>query len=449
MKTPRAWHTSLAARHGLVMLAFVALGSLLLLAWLRSQQLEEARRVFLSVTHNDTDFVKRLNLPRSPKLAADLKQLLRMDIYFRENGEKSGEFIPPLPDSLVPALKPARANGSLISLPDGQEAVIFPMDEHYDMIFLHRPQQAALSLWHPATRVALLAFWVFSAFFAWIIGMQVVGPVSRLTRRLPGFLTQSGDGLPETRRNDEVGELARTLVQARQDLFTERTLREQSERLALLGRVATGLAHEIKNPLASIQLHAQLMDHENMEAESQASLRHLLAEVRVIEGLVNQWLYLARPAPPKKSPVMLADLLKETIQMLQPQAAHADVMVELAVSPTAHLPPVAGDRTRLQQVFRNLIINAIQAMPGGGWLRISLEQQADAQHILFHDDGPGFSDQALSQGDELFFSEKEGGMGVGLNVAREIISAHQGKMSLKNHPESGAIVEIALPMGNS
>lgn len=444
----RAWYRSLAARHGLVMLAFVALGSLLLLGWLRARQADEAQRLFLSVTQNDTDFVRRLNLPRSPKLAADLKQLLRMDIHFREKGP-AGRTTPPLPEKLETTLTGGKADGRLIALSDGREAVIYPLDETHDMIFLNRPQEATLSPWHPATRVALLAFWLFSAFFAWIIGQQVVRPVSRLTRRLPGFLSRSGDDLPETRRQDELGELARTLVQARQDLYTERALREQSERLALLGRVATGLAHEIKNPLASIQLHAQLMDHEAMDAESQTSLQHLLAEVRVIEGLVNQWLYLARPAPPKKQPVHLAELLEETLQMLRPQARHADVEIVFSAAAASGLPPLPGDRARLQQVFRNLIINAIQAMPTGGRLVIEVAEQGSGQRLTFRDHGSGFSEHALAHGNELFFSEKEGGMGVGLHVAREIVSAHGGEISLKNHPDSGAIVEIALPMGNS
>lgn len=444
----RAWYRSLAARHGLVMLAFVALGSLLLLAWLRARQTDEAQRLFLSVTQNDTDFVRRLNLPRSPKLAADLKQLLRMDIHFREK-RPAGKTSPPLPEELEATLNGREADGRLIALSNRREAVIYPLDETHDMIFLNRPQVATLSPWHPATRLALLAFWLFSAFFAWIIGQQVVRPVSRLTRRLPGFLSRSGDDLPETRREDELGELARTLVQARQDLYAERALREQSERLALLGRVATGLAHEIKNPLASIQLHAQLMDHEAMDAESQTSLQHLLAEVRVIEGLVNQWLYLARPAPPKKQPVHLAELLEETLQMLRPQARHADVDIIFSAAAAGGLPPLPGDRARLQQVFRNLIVNAIQAMPTGGSLVIEVAVQDSGQRLTFRDHGTGFSERALAHGNELFFSEKEGGMGVGLHVAREIISAHGGKMSLKNHPDTGAIVEIALPMSNS
>jgi signal transduction histidine kinase len=95
------------------------------------------------------------------------------------------------------------------------------------------------------------------------------------------------------------------------------------------------------------------------------------------------------------------------------------------------------------------MINAIQAMPSGGELRIGLTVVHDKIVFSFHDDGPGFTSAALDRGEELFFTEKEGGMGVGLNVAQEIISAHEGQMTLKNHPEEGALVEITLPMSKS
>lgn len=440
MSTTKRWHQSLSARYGVVMVGFVALGSLLLLTWLRYQQQEEAGRVFVTVAQNDVDFVRRLNLPRSAKLAEDLRQLLRMDIHFRN---RLGLIEPPLHSAETPALKAQAAAPEVIPLPTGRQALILILDDQEDMIFIRESPALTLSLWHPATRHALITFWLLSALFAWIIGQQVVGPVRRLTRDLTGFFSHAQRSLPETLRADEIGELARALTQARDDLLTERERREQSERLALLGRVATGLAHEIKNPLASIQLHAQLMESVDLDAESQTSLRHLLAEVRVIEGLVNQWLYLARPASPKKQPLEALALLNETLEMLQPQAAHAGVSLQWEAKTDSH---ILGDRLRLQQVLRNVILNAIQAMPGGGVLEIVLENQAAHLKITFHDHGPGFSTAALDHGAELFFSEKEGGMGVGLNVAREIISAHDGQIVLKNHPEGGALVEITLPM---
>ena len=445
MQTKKRWHRSLSARYGVVMVGFVAVGSLLLLTWLRHQQQEEAQRLFVTVAQNDADFVRRLNLPRSAKLAADLRQLVRMDIHFRN---RAGRTEPPLLADEGVVLAGAAGSTEMIRLGTGREALVLPLDDEHEMIFIRSPGALTLSLWQPTTRYALVAFWLFSAVFAWVLGQQVVGPVGRLTRGLAGFFGQAERGLPETRREDEIGELARALTQARDDLLAERLRREQSERLALLGRVATGLAHEIKNPLASIQLHAQLMESVAMDRESQTSLAHLLAEVRVIEGLVNQWLYLARPASPKKQPLALMALVEETVSLLAPQAQHAGVEVETGAGtpPQIQRATILGDRMRLQQAFRNVILNALQAMPEGGRLRIGMEAEEGGVRLVFQDGGRGFSPSALDHGTELFFSEKEGGMGVGLNVTGEIISAHGGRIALKNDPKGGARVEITLPM---
>lgn len=429
-------HRSLATRFVVVFAVFVMVGSLLLLTWLRLQQREESERLFLQLANTDADFVQRLNLPRSAKLAEDLRQLLRMEIYFRD---AEGHFEPPATEDLKPVLEKSPRH-EVLDLTGGRQALILRLDARHDMIFIRSAPEVTLSLWHPATRHALLAFWLLSAALGWVIAGQVVRPVGRLTRGLGGFFESKAHVPVETARRDEIGELARALTQARDDLLDEREKREQSERMALLGRVATGLAHEIKNPLAAIQLHTQLMDASRLDAESQQSLQHVQAEAKVIEGLVNQWLYLTRPMPPKMQTLDVGEALAETVETLRAQADHAGVTMRAEATPWR--ARLQGDRARLQQAFRNVMLNAIQAMPHGGELRIEMTRD----NILFHDGGPGFSAEALAHGAELFFSEKEGGMGVGLNVVQEIISAHGGHIMLKNHPQGGAVVVIGLRM---
>ena len=138
------------------------------------------------------------------------------------------------------------------------------------------------------------------------------------------------------------------------------------------------------------------------------------------------------------------EVLMETVETLRAQAHHAGV--KLLVETTLTSAQIQGDRARLQQAFRNVILNGIQAMPRGGELRMEICSDADRCRLTFQDSGTGFSEAALAHGAELFFSEKEGGMGVGLNVVQEIISAHGGGIMLKNHPQGGAVVVIALPM---
>jgi len=437
--TPPAAPHSLATRFVVVFAAFVVAGSLFLLGWLRFQQQAENERVFLTLAQADADFVQRLNLPRSAKLAEDLGQLLRMQIHFRD---AQGAMEPTLAAREAAPLK-ALPLGAVHELSHQWQALVLKLDGRHDMIFIRKTPEATLSLWHPATRNALLAFWLLSAALGWVIARQVVRPVQQLTRGLGGFFTSKNHVPAEAQRGDEIGELARALTKARDELIEERQRREQSERMALLGRVATGLAHEIKNPLASIQLHAQLVDVAAMDVESAQSLQHVQSEARVIEGLVNQWLYLTRPVPPKVQELDVGQVLTETVETLKAQADHASVLIRHPELPRMLMQ---GDRARLQQVFRNILLNGIQAMPRGGELEITQQNLAKRVEISFRDHGAGFSDAALAHGADLFFSEKEGGMGVGLNVVQEIITAHGGAVHLRNHAEGGAVVTVGLPL---
>ena len=155
MKKPqeRLRRGSLVTRFVLVFVTFVAAGSLLLLAWLRYQQQAEEERIFLRLAHTDADFVQRLNLPRSAKLAEDLQQLLSMSLYFRD---AEGHFEPALHADKIRWLKD-RPRNEVLSLKNGEKALILRLDTSHDMIFIRAGSEAALSLLHPATRNALMA----------------------------------------------------------------------------------------------------------------------------------------------------------------------------------------------------------------------------------------------------------------------------------------------------
>ena len=216
--------------------------------------------------------------------------------------------------------------------------------------------------------------------------------------------------------------LALAWVMARRFLATAR--------LAVLGKMAASLAHEIHNPVAAIRLHAQLGEP--------AALPLIRAEADRIESLVNQWQFLAKPTPPATSPVDLHDVVATVATALAAQAEHARVTIATNV-PVGSL--VRADRRRLEQALRNIAWNAIQAMPGGG--KLTFEYRDGRLGVL--DTGRGFSPTALARGTELFFSEREGGMGIGLSVAHEIIRAHGGALTLENSPTGGASVWLKLP----
>lgn len=204
------------------------------------------------------------------------------------------------------------------------------------------------------------------------------------------------------------------------------------QRLAMLGRMATSLAHEIQNPVAAIRLHGQLLAKADPGTASM-----IVDEATAIEGLVSQWMFLARPEPPAVAEVDLAEVLRQAGRLLGPAASHAGVEWQWDVEGAGR---VRGDARRLGQVFRNLMVNAIQAMPEGGVLTVAAKERS----VRVSDTGRGFSPTALRRWSDLLFSEKEGGMGIGLSVAREIVRAHGGRLSVGNRPEGGAWVSVEL-----
>jgi signal transduction histidine kinase len=230
--------------------------------------------------------------------------------------------------------------------------------------------------------------------------------------------------------------------------------------------MATGLAHEINNPVTAIKLHAQLLEGETSAPQAtRDSLGIIIAEAAKIEGLVSQWMFLARPQPPQTSRCDLCEIIAAAVRTHTPSAVHSGVRI---ANETAAGLWVDGDARRMSQAVGNLIINAIQAMAAhGGTLRITAndecrmtdDERVQPAHeakpfvirppslvICFHDTGRGFSEAALARHAELFFSEKEGGMGIGLSVASEILRAHGGELRVENSPAGGAVVTVILPL---
>jgi signal transduction histidine kinase len=205
-----------------------------------------------------------------------------------------------------------------------------------------------------------------------------------------------------------------------------------AQRFGLLGSLAASLAHEIRNPIAAIRLHGQLL-----ERTAPASAGLIVYEAAKIEDMLNQWMFLARPEPPRKTEVTLAELITNTVRVLKPAADHANVQLVVTALPGRR---VQADVHRLGQVFHNIILNAIQAMPEGGTLFITVSDK----DVRFADTGPGFSPAALRRAAHTLYSEKEGGMGLGLNVARKIVRAHEGNLVIGNRTEGGAVVRVIL-----
>jgi signal transduction histidine kinase len=440
-------------------LAFVALGSLVIVGWFQSATERESRTLFATLASTNGKLIRSSGLPLDAATAADFSRALGMQVFFRRKTW----------DITMGRDMAARPSAELVPTPTGEladnvavlyritpeegigyagrrfQVIAVPLDDAATLLLARRIERAGGLLLDPGTLLVLALFWVLSVGLAWAIARGVVRPLRQLTEYLPQLATDSRTLPPGAERQDELGQLARSFLETRDLLRDERSRRAQSERLALLGRMATGLAHEIHNPLAAIRLHAQLLDSANdheFAATARETLPVLLDETGRIEALVNQWMFLAKPVPPQTSRADLSTLVDRVARNHHAIAGHAGVTISTKLEPELW---AEVDSRRITQAIRNVIMNAIQAMPTGGTLTITAGRQGGNVRIVFADTGPGFSPGALVRYTELFYSEKEGGMGIGLSVSSEILKAHRGVLTVANGSDRGAVVTFLIP----
>ena len=411
------------------------IGSIMLLALFHLHLSAQADRNLKARVETNADFLRSTAFPPSALLANNLGRMLQLRIIFRWEGRLITDE-KPLAKELTSSLSELPADGVVRTVPRSFRAIATTVDDRLELIALQPAETLSAYFRRKEVLLALVLFWGLSAAFALAVIGNLVRPLQALTRALPDINTPSASPeLPGAQRSDEIGHLARTFLDTHQRLLKETAAREQAERMAALARVATGLAHEIRNPLAAIRMHPQLRP----ENASTPAILHATAQ---IDSLVNQWLFLARPEPPARSPASVRETVETSCRLMDAHARQQDVQIENRVSPKLTW---SFDRRRMEQVFGNLILNAVQAMPEGG--RLVIDAHADAAHLQlsFEDTGTGFSPTALARFGELFYSEKEGGMGVGLAVAREIVAAHGGRLTARNDKPSGAVVTVEIP----
>ncbi len=269
---------------------------------------------------------------------------------------------------------------------------------------------------------------------------SVARPVSLLSQGAARWAEGRLDARVEIDTPDEFGALARQFNAMTTSLAQHQARLVQSEKLAGIGRLAAGVAHEINNPLAVILGYAKLL-RRSAEGPLEEDLGKIEEEAQRAQQIVEGLLDLSRPMPASHEVVDLAALCRETVERLA-QAGRLDG-VAVAVEGAA---AVEGQAPKLRQVLLNLVKNAAEAAGPGGQVGIRLARRADGgAEVAVTDSGPGLGEAALAQLFEPFFTTKPTGTGLGLAVSLGIVQAHGGTLEAGAAPGGGARFTVTLP----
>jgi signal transduction histidine kinase len=275
--------------------------------------------------------------------------------------------------------------------------------------------------------------------------------------RVVGFLACWDERVPESFASDEIAALLEVADRCALVIENSKLYQQMKERdrLAALGEMSAGLAHEIRNPLAAIKGAIQYLEPARLQPEDREFLEIIIDEVNRLNGVVTQFLDYSRPLKPSMAPSEVNEILDRTFRLL---LSEIPPQIELRLDLTPGLPRVQCDAEQLKQVFLNLALNAFQAMPRGGKLTVSTrverdelafwregKRRRDVVEIRFRDTGPGIPEEARENIFVPFYTTKEKGTGLGLAICQRIVKAHAGSIAVRSAPGEGAEFVISLP----
>jgi two-component system sensor histidine kinase HydH len=222
----------------------------------------------------------------------------------------------------------------------------------------------------------------------------------------------------------------------------------RAEKLSTLGEMSAVLAHEIRNPLGSIRGTAEILRDDYKPGDPKYEFIEIqIKETERLNRVVEDFLRMSKPQPVEMQVCSVREELETVVALTSNDAIERNVAITLH-SPT-DTPAVVGDGEKLRQAFLNIIINALQATPGGGRVDIDVRQVDSRLEIRFRDTGPGIEPDALKRIFEPFFTTRPEGTGLGLAITKKIIEGHGGTLDVESEPGQGATVIVRLPLQNT
>jgi signal transduction histidine kinase len=232
----------------------------------------------------------------------------------------------------------------------------------------------------------------------------------------------------------------------------------RNEQLAIVGQLAAGIAHELRNPLMPMKMLVQAaLERDDGKGLSGRQLAVVDEEIERLERSIQSFLDFARPSPPEKSTFDLAGVIEQTLELVTAKAGRQGVTIydDLPADPV----PIEADCGQIRQVLLNLLLNALDAMPDGGRIDLEVRTRDSAAEngaggppmtmIRIADSGSGFDPGVVDRIFEPFVTTKETGTGLGLSICQRIVTAHGGRITARNRPEGGAEFVIRLPCSSA
>ena len=253
--------------------------------------------------------------------------------------------------------------------------------------------------------------------------------------------------LPPAGGPAEVEMMSRAFGKMIDDLERSRAELMRAAKLAVAGEMAAAMSHEVRTPLGILRSSAQVLLREpNLGDEAREVCGFIISETERLNKLVSTLIDSARPRPPELLATDIAALVEQSAAMLRSQAEKKHIQLAFDLNAPAY---AYCDVEQITQVLLNLLLNAIQVLQEGGHIRIQVRQTAEHVITVIADDGPGIPPELQDRIFDPFFSQREGGIGLGLAVVRQIVLAHHGDISARTSETGGAEFRLQLPLAGT
>ena len=281
---------------------------------------------------------------------------------------------------------------------------------------------------------------------SWWATARISRPVRALAVSAEKVAAGNWGATVEVASSDEIGQLALSFNRMTQELVAQREQLVQAERVAAWRELARRLAHELKNPLFPLQITVENMQRARERAPEQfdevfrEGTGTLLAELSNLKQIIARFSDFAKMPAPQMQPTNLNDLVNETIRLFEPQLAAGKIRASKELD--GHLPPVSADPEQITRVLRNLVLNAIDAMPNGGELRIRTAVSNGGVRLEVADAGQGLTPEECDRLFTPYYTTKTHGTGLGLAIVQSVVSDHHGRITVESQPGKGTTFRI-------